>query len=137
MTRNLSDEFIAIQSNPEVSGIVLPVIFEILSKWSFGVEDQMIVLGLSEEQALHYWKAHPEDVEMMPDLIERISYMLGIFKSLEVLLQDPQIADNWLSTPNDNKLFNGEPPKSLLLSGTLADLATVRNFLDTQVEPWY
>ena len=31
----------------------------------------------------------------------------GIFKALEILLPDPDIADRWLSTPNDNSFFNG------------------------------
>lgn len=132
MTANLSGKFLELQSNPDASGIVLPVIFEILAKWSFGVKDQMIILGLVEEQALHSWREHPDKVEMTHDRIERISYILGIFKSLETLLPDPQIADTWLSTPNDNSLFNGAPPKSRLLTCSISDLAAVRNFLSSQ-----
>jgi hypothetical protein len=73
---------------------------------------------------------------MTDDRIERISYILGIFKSLETLLPDPQIVDNWLSTPNDNFLFNGAPPKSRLLTCAIADLAAVRDFLTPQ-KNWY
>jgi len=58
--------------------------------------------------------------------------ILGIFKSLEILLPDPQMTDNWLSTPNDNYIFNGAAPKLSMLSGLIADLAAVRDFLDVQ-----
>lgn len=63
------------------------------------------------------------------DIIERISLILGIFKSLQILLPAPHLADAWLSSPNDSSVFNGAPPKSLLLSGAIDDLAAVRNFL--------
>ncbi|WP_269620632.1 antitoxin Xre/MbcA/ParS toxin-binding domain-containing protein [Zhongshania sp. BJYM1] len=129
MTPTLLDQLSAIQSNPEVSGVVLPAIFKIMELWSFSLDDQMILLGLSDEGLLQNWKANPESVELTIDNIERISYILGIFKSLEILLPDAQIADNWLSTPNDNSIFSGVSPKSRLLSGSIADLAEVRDFL--------
>ena len=132
MSTNLQDRFTAILSNPHASRTVIPVIFEILEKWSFSVEDQIIVLGLSEEKTLRDWRASPENVKLTFDLIERISYILGIFKSLEILLPDPQVADNWLSTPNDNPKFKGTAPKSSVLSGLISDLAAVRNFLKVQ-----
>lgn len=42
------------------------------------------------------------------------------------------MTDNWLSTPNDNYIFNGAAPKLSMLSGLIADLAAVRDFLDVQ-----
>jgi len=132
MTAYHSAKFIELQSTPGVSGVVLPVVFEIFSKWLFSLEEQMMILAISEEKTIHNWKAHPERVEMTSDLLLRISYILGIFKSLENLLPDQEIADNWLSKPNDNYLFNGMPPKSRLMLGAIEDLATVRDFLSYQ-----
>ena len=133
MPANRLDQLSAIQSNPEIGGVVLPAIFKILGLWSFSLQDQMIVLGLRDDRLLQDWKANPERVELTPDIIERISYILGIFRSLEILLPDPQIADNWLSTPNDHSVFNGALPKSRLLCGSIADLAVVRDFLQNIV----
>ena len=125
-------KFKALQSAPGVSGVVLPIVFEILKKWSFSPKDQMMILAISEEATFRNWITHPEQVEMTSDLLLRISYILGIFKSLETLLPDPHIADEWLNTPNDNSFFNGTPPKSRLILGTIEDLAAVRNFLSCQ-----
>ncbi|HFE48004.1 MAG TPA: DUF2384 domain-containing protein, partial [Chromatiaceae bacterium] len=46
------------------------------------------------------------------------------------------LADQWLSTPNDNPLFNGTAPLDRLLAGQVVDLAMVRNFLDAERGGW-
>ena len=70
------------------------------------------------------------------DLLERASYILGIYKSLQILLPDQALADQWLATPNDNPLFNGTAPLDRLLAGQVVDLAVVRNFLDAERGGW-
>ena len=90
------------------------------------------VLGLSNEKTLYNWKNHPEKAKLTRDLLERASYILGIFKSLEILLPDSALADHWLTTPNDNPVFNGTTPLDRLLAGQVTDLALVRNFLDAE-----
>ncbi|NKI18667.1 hypothetical protein HCU74_14735 [Spongiibacter sp. KMU-166] len=125
-------EIIEIQSSPEASRVVLPVIFDILSKWSFTIDDQLIILGFKEEKVLRDCMEAPEKVELTMDLIERVSLILGIFRSLEIVLPAPHIADAWLNTPNENSVFKGVPPKSHLLSGSIDDLAAVRDFLSYQ-----
>ena len=69
-------------------------------------------------------------------MLERASYILGIYKSLQVLLPDQVLADQWLSSPNDNPLFNGTVPLNRLLAGQVVDLAVVRNFLDAERGGW-
>ncbi|MCY4050012.1 MAG: hypothetical protein OXE41_06925 [Gammaproteobacteria bacterium] len=66
------------------------------------------------------------------DLLERASYILGIYKSLKFLLPEQTFADQWLATPNDNPLFNGVAPLNRLLAGQMLDLPVVRNYLDTK-----
>jgi len=61
---------------------------------------------------------------------------LGIYKSLQILLPDQTLADQWLATPNDNPLFNGTAPLDRLLAGQVVDLAVVRDFLDAQRGGW-
>ena len=73
---------------------------------------------------------------MARDLLERGSYILGIYKSLQIQLPDQVLADQWLATPNDNPLFNGTAPLDRLLAGQVADLATVRSFLDAELGGW-
>ena len=117
------------------SGVVqalLPALFKIFSQWHLTGTQQMTLLGLSNENTLYNWKRRPEQVRLTRDLLERASYILGIYKALQILLPEEMLADQWLTTPNDNPLFNGTAPLDRLLAGQVVDLAVVRDFLDTE-----
>ena len=64
-------------------------------------------VGAQQREDLYNWKSQPGKAKLTRDLLERASYILGIYKSLEILLPDEGLADQWLATPNDNPLFNG------------------------------
>ena len=121
-----------LQRGPAVASSLLPVIFNIFNQWGLTGAQQMLLLGLSNEKTLYNWKRQPEKTKLTRDLLERTSYVLGIYKSLQILLPDPELADQWLSSPNDNPLFNGATPLERLLAGHVVDLAVVRNFLDAE-----
>jgi len=125
-----------LQRGSAVSGALLPAIFNIFAQWHLTGSQQMVLLGLTNEKTLYNWKSHPEKAKLSRDLLERASYILGIYKSLQILLPDEAIADQWLSTPNDNPLFNGTAPLERLLAGHVVDLALVRNFLDSERGGW-
>lgn len=125
-----------LQGGPGVSRALLPAIFAIFSQWGLTGAQQMTLLGLSNEKTLYNWKSHPEKAKLTRDLLERASYILGIYKSLQVLLPDTAQADQWLSQPNDNPLFKGTAPLDRLLAGQVADLAVVRHFLDAERGGW-
>lgn len=114
----------------EVSRVLLPSLFNIFKLWRLNGREQMALLGLTNEKTLYNWKRHPEKAQLTPDLIERASYLLGIYKSLQILFPTKENADRWLTNPNDNALFNGQPPMQRLLAGQVMDLATVRQHLD-------
>ena len=118
--------------DPAVARSLLPAMFKIFGQWSLTGAQQMTLLGLSNEKTLYNWKNHPEKAKLTRDLLERASYILGIFKSLEILLPDSDLADHWLTTPNDNPAFNGTAPLDRVLAGQVTDLALVRNFLDAE-----
>ena len=121
-----------LQRGSSVSGSLLPAIFKIFKQWRLTGVQQMTLLGLSNEKTLYNWKSQPAKAKLTRDLLERASYILGIYKSLELLLPDPALADQWLATPNDNPLFNGTAPLDRLLAGQVVDLAVVRDFLDAE-----
>lgn len=121
-----------LQRGPAVASSLFPVIFNIFNQWGLTGAQQMLLLGLSNEKTLYNWKRRPEKTKLTRDLLERTSYVLGIYKSLQILLPDPALADQWLSSPNDNPLFNGAAPLERLLAGHVVDLAVVRNFLDAE-----
>ncbi len=119
-----------------IGSSLLPTIFNIFSQWRLTGAQQMTLLGLSNEKTLYNWKKQPAKAKLTRDMLERASYILGIYKSLQILLPDPILADQWLSMPNDNPLFNGAAPLDRLLAGQVLDLAVVRNFLDAERGGW-
>ena len=125
-----------LQGGPAVTGSLLPAIFNIFGHWRLTGAQQMKLLGVTNEKTLYNWKNQPQKAKLTPDLLERTSYILGIYKSLQILLPDHLLADQWLATPNDNPLFNGVAPLDRLLAGQMLDLAIVRNFLDAERGGW-
>ncbi len=119
-----------------VNSSLFPAIFKIFSLWQLSSDEQKILLGLNSEEIFNDLKCQPGKVPLTKDLLERSSYILGIYKSLQILLPDHELADQWLNTPNDNPLFNGTVPLDRLLAGLVVDLAVVRNFLDAERGGW-
>lgn len=114
-------------------GTLLPAIFNIFSLWRLTGQQQMTLLGLSNEKTLYNWKNQPEKAKLTRDCLERASYILGIYRALQVLFPDEAQSDRWLHTPNDNPLFGGSAPIEKMLGGLVVDLAVVREHLDSQL----
>jgi len=110
-------------------GSLLPVIFNIFSLWRLTGQQQMTLLGLSNEKTLYNWKSQPEKAKLTRDCLERASYILGIYRALQVLFPDESLGDQWLHAPNENPLFAGSAPIDKILRGLVVDLAVVRDHL--------
>jgi hypothetical protein len=111
----------------------LRTVFNILDAWGVKVKDWGRLLGVSQP-TVHRWKADPAAAAKANsrDLLERLSYLLGIYKALQILLPDPRAADGWVNRPNAAPLFGGQAPIERLLAGNVADLYEVRRWLDGQ-----
>jgi hypothetical protein len=68
------------------------------------------------------------------DTLRRIGYVAGIYKALELLYADPQLADGWIDRPN--RAFGGQTPLQRMRAGDVTDLAAVRSYLDAARAPW-
>lgn len=117
------------------SGPALRTFFRIAETWSLSVEDQMKLLGLTNRATLYNWRKGKE-VALPKDTLERISYIFGIFKALQILLPDEKAADDWVKRPNTAALFAGKSALDRMLSGQVADLYVVRQYLDAQRGGW-
>ena len=118
-----------------LSPVALKAFFKIAELWALSVEDQMTLLGLTTRSTFFNWQKDPE-VSVPKDTLERISYVLGIYKALQILLPNDRAADGWIRRPNANPLFAGKSALDRMLSGQVADLYTVRQYLDTQRGGW-
>ena len=86
----------------------------------------------STRSTYYKWKREPETVKLSKEKLERLSYIFGIYKALQILLPNNNSADEWIKKPNDGPLFNGDSALKRMLSGHVADLFVVRRYLDAQ-----
>ena len=119
----------------ELSAPALRAFFQIAELWRLSVAEQMTLLGITARSTFFKWKRDP-NVELPKDTIERISYLLGIYKALQILLPDQRAADAWVRQPNQAPLFGGKSALERMLSGHVADLFVVRRYLDAQRGGW-
>jgi hypothetical protein len=118
-------------SNADLSGPALRTFFRIADAWQLTTSEAMRLLGEPPRSTFFHWKRAGTG-ELSRDTLERISYVLGIYKALQVLLPEPEAADGWLRRPNAAPLFGGQPALQRMLSGNVADLYLVRQYLDAQ-----
>lgn len=116
---------------PEAVGAALRTFFRIAEAWRLDEVDAMALLGTTRSTYFR-WKAAPERARLGRDTLERLSYVFGIYKALQILLPRRDAADSWLSRDNDAPLFGGRPPLERLRAGQVADLFQTRQFLDAQ-----
>jgi hypothetical protein len=116
---------------PELGGAALRSFFRLAEHWKLRIADQRKLLGDPPESTFYKWKRQ-QDGALGRDTLERISYLLGIWKDLQILFPDPAQADTWLHRPNQAPLFGGQSALQRMLSGNVADLYVVRQYLDAQ-----
>jgi hypothetical protein len=109
----------------------LRTFFRIAAAWKLSVDEQMTLLGGPARSTFFKWKK--EGADSLPrDVLERISYVLGIYKDLQLLLPDEAAADGWVRQANDAAPFGGRSALERMLSGNVSDLYEVRRYLDAQ-----
>lgn len=118
---------------PIAPGAALRTFFNIAKAWSLSEQQTMTLLGFDASTRSTYfkWKKDPDSARLGRDKLERLSYVFGIYKALQLLLPEPAAADGWLHRPNQAAPFGGRPALERLMSGNVADLYVVREYLDT------
>jgi hypothetical protein len=115
----------------ELGGPALRTFFKLAEVWDLRIAEQRKLLGDPPESTFYKWKRQQDGV-LGRDTLERISYLLGIYKALQILFPDPAQADAWLHKPNQSTLFGGHSAMERMLSGNVSDLYVVRQYLDAQ-----
>ena len=118
-----------------VASAAMRTYFKIVRTWNLNTEQAMILLGFDEHTRSTFikWKRDPNRAHLSKEKLERLSYIFGIYKALHILLPRAESADNWVHRPNDAPLFSGRPALDRMLSGNVADLYVVRQYLDAQL----
>jgi len=118
--------------NAKVVKGALHTFFNIMKAWNLDTNESMTLLGLDSRSTYFKWKKHPETANLNRDKLERLSYIFGIYKALQVLLPKPDSADQWIKRPNSALPFQGKSALERMLTGHVADLYIVRQYLDGQ-----
>lgn len=109
----------------------LRTFFNILEQWRISPAEGRALLGVPMSTYFR-WRKQPNQATIDADKLERISYILGIYKALHLIYSDQAIANDWLRRPNANPLFSGNKPLERLLGGQVADLYETRQYLDAR-----
>lgn len=106
----------------------LKAFFLIAERWRLSADEAMTLLGRPARTTFYRWR-RGEAVGATPDLLERLSHVIGIHQALATLFPEPARADAWLRRPNAAPLFGGAPAMDRLLAGGVSDLWVVRQYL--------
>lgn len=102
----------------------------IAEAWGLSVDEQLTLLGSPPRSTFFAWRKHPDKASLSRDTLERLSNILGIYKSLQILLPDAAAADAWVRQPNQAAIFGGGTALQRMLAGNVSDLNLVRRYLD-------
>ena len=107
-----------------------PVALEILGKWKCSVNEKMVLLGFTSRSTFNYAAKDPDRFQGYgPDLLERMSYIINIHKSLRILysLEDSQYG--WVRKLNSEPFFAGRSAMEVMMNGRMIDLWQVASRL--------
>lgn len=113
-----------------LSPAAIRTFFNIMTRWSIRDEGARMLLGGMSNGPFYELKKNPDRV-LDTDRLTRISYLIGIFKALNILYSD-ELADKWVQLPNSNPVFGGQTPLAYMERGGLSAMQTVRRLLDAR-----
>ena len=101
--------------------------FAIVDKWKLTAEQQRDLLGGVSKSSLYARKTAAGTRSQ--DELTRISYVVGIYKALHILLP-AKLADTWITQNNDDPLFAGHTPLEFAVRMGIPGLQEIRRLLD-------
>jgi len=118
------------EERERLSHAALKGFFRLAAAWKLRDEDARELLGGLSSSTFYEWKKNPDRV-LEVDRITRISYLLGIYKSLHIIYGE-KLADEWIALSNRNVIFGGRSPLTYMISGGMLAMQTVRQLLDAR-----
>jgi hypothetical protein len=114
-----------------LSPSALKAFFTMMDRWKVRDEDARALLGGVTNGPYYEMKKQPAARVLDADKLLRISYLIGIFKALNIL-HSRALADEWMQLPNTNRIFGGSTPLAYVLKGGVTAMQTVRRLLDSR-----
>ena len=105
----------------------LETFFAMADRWKLSTDEQIVLLGSPGRSTFFKWK---KDGGGLPaDTRERLSHMLGIWKSLRILFTQDDRGEAWVRAKN--RYFDGASALDVMLEG-MSGVIRVRRYLDAQ-----
>jgi hypothetical protein len=119
-----------------MSGPAARSFFNIADLWKLSVEEGRGLFGWPAISTYHKYKAG--DVGTLSyDALTRVSLVLGMYKALNILYPNPNLANRWVKLPNSNVLFGGKTPVEFMTAdGGIDAMFKVRRLLDARRGGW-
>jgi hypothetical protein len=113
-----------------LSPSAIKAFLNIMEKWRVRDEDARALLGGVSNGQFYDMKKKPQRT-LDADTLTRISYLVGIFKALNILYSGA-LADAWMQRPNANRIFAGRSPLAYIMRGGVPAMQIVRRLLDAR-----
>ena len=120
-------DFESLTERTRLSPPALKAFAEIARRWSLSEMEMRGLLAVPQSQPIFHSNGDP----LSPDQLLRMSYLIGIFKALQIVYTEP-LASRWIRLPNSNVLFGGLAPLDMMVSGGIDAMRTVRKLLDAR-----
>ena len=117
-------------NTPAAAEAALRTFWRLADAWKLTTAEQTTLLGVART-TLYQWKAGrvgPLDRHVL----ERLSYLFGIYAALQILLPVSERANEWIRKPNTAPFLAGASALDRMLGGQVADLFLVRQYLDAE-----
>jgi hypothetical protein len=113
-----------------LSPAAIRAFLNIVEKWRVRDEDARALLGGMSNGQFYAMKKDPNRT-LDTDTLTRISYLVGIFKALNMLYSN-ELADAWAQRANANRIFSSGTPLAYMMKGGQSAMQVVRRLLDAR-----
>jgi Protein of unknown function (DUF2384) len=124
-------DLVTLEARERLSPAALSAFFTMMERWHVRDEDARSLLGGVSNGPYYEMKKVPAGRVLDADRLLRVSYLIGIFKALNIL-HSRALADEWVLLPNTNRIFGGTTPLAYMLKGGVTSMQTVRRLLDSR-----
>ena len=115
----------------QLTRVAVKLFFAITDSWSLTDKQRCILAGIESRTTLRNWRMKLDTgdaIALSRDTLERLSYIAGIYKGIQLLFSQQSMWNEWVKKPN--KHFAGQSVLERMLAGNVSDLSDVRRYID-------
>lgn len=107
----------------------LGAIVRLAEIWKLNAAEVRALLGEVAERTWFRMKKPGWSGAVSPDLMTRISLLLGIYKNLRLIFSEP-LVDEWVRLPNSGSFYAGRAPLQAMIDDGIPGMLHVRRHLE-------